>query len=152
MPARAPQVQVVGAYRVSVDDTLIQEAMDMKYPADTFSETERRNAQPAVVAEMSSAVLVEVIVDGADDRYTADDFGQPGSQQAPYMEMYLSPDGSSVISEYDRPPGGFLRVAFFLHFFDSRKPLNTSYGEVCIPEPTVMPERLSGIIRYEPVD
>ena len=134
-----------------VDDALVREAMDMKYPVGHFTEQQRREAQPAVVAELSSAVLVEVIIQGADDRYSADDFSQSDCDQAAYMETYLSADGTSIISEYDRPPGDFLRVAFFLHFFDAAKQLMTSYGEVSVPQPTAMPERLSRIIRYDPV-
>jgi hypothetical protein len=152
MITKSPQVQVVGAYIVRVDDTLICDALDAKYPLTHFTEQQRREVRPAVMAEMSSAVLVEVIIENADDRYTADDFSQPDSDQAAYMEMYLSRVGTSVISEYDRPPGDFLRVVFFLHHFDAAKPLKTSYGVVSIPTPTAMPDRLSRIIRYEPVD
>jgi len=126
--------------------------MDIKFPIGSFSEERRREVQPHVVAEMASAVLIEVTIEGADDRYTANDFGQPSSDQAPYMESYLSPEGDSLISQYDRPPGDFLRVVFFLHDFDSARPLKTSYGEVNVLTPTAMPERLSRIIRYEPVN
>lgn len=152
MTAKRPQVQVVGTYRVTIDDALIREAMDMKFPLGSFSEERRREVQPVVVAEMSSAVLVEVTIEGADDRYTANDFGQPGSEEAAYMESYLSRDGDAVVSQYDRPTGDFLRVVFFLHDFDAARPLKTSYGEVSVSTPTEMPERLSRIIRYEPVD
>lgn len=152
MSTTHPKVQIVGAYRVPVDEALISEAMDIKYPHDMFSERDRRMAQPGVVAELASAVLLEVIIEGADDRYTADDFGQPDSGQAAYMEAYLSRNGKSVISEYDRPPGEYLRVAFYLHFFDADKPLHTSYGDIAVPQPAMMPERLSRIIRYDPVD
>jgi len=152
MPAAHPKIQVVGTYSVPVDDALIKEAMDIKYPLNVCSEDDRQSAQPAVVAEMLSAVLVEVIIEGVDDRYTANDFGQPDSEQAAYMEMYLSRDGTSVVAEYDQPPGDFLRVAFFFHFFNAAKPLKTSYGEISVPQLTAMPERLTRIARYEPVD
>ena|SRR5215211_3072628 len=152
MATNAPRIQIVGTYGVTADDALIREAMDIKYPTDMCSADERREAQPAVVAEISSAVLVEVIIEGADDEFTAGDFGQAESQQAAYMETYLSRDGTAVISEYDRPAGDFLRVVFFLHFLDPMKPLNTSYGEFTLPKPVAMPERLSRIIRYEPTD
>ena len=148
----SPQIQIIGAYRVTIDDALIREAIDMKFPLSSFSEERRREARPVVVAEISSAVLVEVAIEGADDRYTANDFGQPGSEQVAYMESYLSRAGDAVVSEYDRPPGDLLRVVFFLHLFDAARPLKTSYGEVGVPTPTDMPERLSRIIRYEPVD
>jgi len=51
------------------------------------------------------------------------------------METYLSRDGTSVISEYDRPPGDFLRVVFFLHFYDADKPLSTfPMGKYEVPQ------------------
>jgi hypothetical protein len=131
---------------------LIREAMDIKFPARTSSEDLRREAKPGVVRELSAVVLVEVEVTGADAEYSAGDFGQPGSEQAAYMESYLSPDGTTVISEYDRPPGDSLRVDFFLHFYDPARPLNTSYGVVSAPRAVAMPERLRKILRYEPVD
>jgi hypothetical protein len=152
MMTKSPQVQVVGAYKVTVDDALICDALDTKYPLTHFTEQQRREALPAVVSEMSSAVLVEVIIEGTDDRYSADDFSQPDCDQAAYMETYLSRDGTSVVSEYSRPSGDFLRVVFFLHHFDAVRPLKTSYGEASVPTPAEMPERLSRIIRYEPVD
>jgi hypothetical protein len=151
MSATHPKIQIVGTYSVLVDDALIKAAMDIKYPLGMFSEKDREAAQPAVISEMSSAVLVEVIIEGADERYTADDFSQPDSEQAAYMETYLSSDGTSVISEYDRPSGDFLRVAFFLHDFNATKPLKTSYGEFNVRQPVPIPERLNKIVRYEPV-
>jgi len=66
---------------------------------------------------------------------------------------YLSENGDSVVSddEFGPPPGGAIRLAFFLHFFDPRKPLQTSYGDVPVPPPVEMPERLRWLFRYEPV-
>ncbi|MFN0021276.1 MAG: hypothetical protein ACKVP0_23755 [Pirellulaceae bacterium] len=152
MTQENPKITVVGAYRLVVDDALIQEAMDLKYPATRFSEERRRLAKPGVVEEMSSAVLIELIIEGADENYSADDFGQPNVDQAAYMEAYLSSEGEEVLSEGEPPVGDFLRVVFFLHFFDHSLPLNTSYGQVSVPNITEMPERLSRLIQYEPVD
>lgn len=137
---------------MTIDDGLIREALELKFPLGLFSEERRREVQPVVVAEMSSAVLVEIIIEGADERFTSDDFGQPSSEQAAYMESYLSRDGDSGVSRYERPPGDSLRVAFFLHDFDEARPLKTCYGEVSVSTPTEMPERLSKVMRYAPVD
>jgi hypothetical protein len=98
-------------------------------------------------------VLIELELDAQDGKYTADDFGQPGSHQAAYMEHYLSADGTSVISKYfDVPPTESLRLEFFLHKFHFTRKLKTSYGLIEVPAPTPMPARLRQIIRYEPVD
>ena len=152
MSAIAPKIQVLGVHPVKVDDDLIQNAIALKYP-HAESEQQRQDARDAVVAEMSSAALVEVIIEGRDDKFDAGDFGQPGSQQAAYMERYLSPDGTAVIAEdFDVPSGDSLRLTFFLHHFDFTRSLKTSYGFVEIPPPSPMPERLRRIIHYEPVD
>ena len=67
------------------------------------------------------------------------------------MENYLSADGCAVVSQFERPPDNILRIAFWLHFFDPRKHLNTSYGPVAVSDPKELPERLARIIQYEPV-
>jgi hypothetical protein len=105
-----------------------------------------------VRTELSGAVLVEAMVTDRDERFRVDDFSQPDSDQAPYAEVFLSADGCEVIAELsDIPRGSTLRVAFFIHFLSPLRPLNTSYGAVALPKFTRMPQRLSSIIRYEPV-
>src|SRR5262245_20917081 len=152
MSATTPKVQVIGVHPVKVDDDLIQQAISLKYP-HMKSEQQRQDARDAVVAEMSSAALVEVIIEGRDAKFDGGDFGQPGSRQAAYMERYLSADGTAVVAEdFDVPPGDSLRLTFFLHHFHFTRSLKTSYGLVEIPPPTPMPERLRRIIHYEPVD
>jgi hypothetical protein len=125
--------------------------MDLKYGGMSLSRRERKRAEASVRAELVSVVLVEAIVEHADERFDVSDFGQPGSSQAAYDEAFLSPDGRSVVSRFKAPSTDPLRLVFFLHFFDSSKPLTTSYGEVGIPAITGFPERLSACISYEPV-
>jgi len=102
---------------------------------------------PSLYEQMMSAVLIELTLSDTDRRYSADDFGQPNSEQAAYSLKYLSEDGARVlpIDEYAPPPDGPVRLAFFLHFFDPTKPLRTSYGEVQVPTPINMTERLRRI-------
>ncbi len=95
--------------------------------------------------------MVDVLISNPDERFDIGDFRQPDSDQAPYNEVYLSPDGLSVISRYKPPAGDNFRVAFFLHFFDPTKPLKTSYGEIPIPPIHNMPEHYKEIIPYHPV-
>ncbi|HXT42285.1 MAG TPA: hypothetical protein VN887_19915 [Candidatus Angelobacter sp.] len=146
-----PKVHVVGIYKLNVDPALVKEALDLKYPIDSYSAQARRRAEPVVFKELSSAVLIELTIENADENYSVGDFEQPDSDQAAYEERYLSADGTSIISEYVRPAGNFLRMVFFLHFFDPVKPLKTSYGVVKLPRTTGMPEWLGKVIRYEPV-
>jgi hypothetical protein len=63
-------------------------------------------------------------------------------------------DGSAVDSELTGELGRVgqaVRVAFYFHFLDQRKPLNTSYGPVTVPAIEPMPTRLARLVPYEPV-
>ncbi len=62
----------------------------------------------------------------------------PENRQVPYDETAL-PAG----------PDGSLRVAFFLHFLDLTRPLDTPFGPVALPPETPIPLELE-FIRYEP--
>jgi hypothetical protein len=146
-----PQLEVLGAYRVNASAELFAEAMNLKYPFEFPSAQRRREAEDHVRSELSDAVLLEVLISGRDERFGVDDFGQDGSDQAPYCEVFLSPDGESVISHSGVPKDETLRVAFFLHFVDCTKPLKTSYGPVAIPPLQPMSSRLSSLVPYEPV-
>ena len=106
--------------------------------------------------QMMSAALIELTMSDTDSRFLVYEFGQPGSEQAPHLVKYLSEDGTAVVWDEDSwpsgpAPEGEVRLAFFLHYFDPSKPLKTSYGEVAVPPPVEMPERLRGLFRYEPV-
>ncbi len=77
------------------------------------------------------------------------------SWQTAYDEHFLDEDGTQVIGtfiEQDNLIGDITRIAFFMYFIDFCKPLLSQYGEITLPEPTSMPERLSKIIPYEQVD
>lgn len=149
---KEPTIQILGIYRVNLTDDLIEEAMRVKYGDVNLSESEIREAKDAVLEELSSVVLIDVLVSNPDERFDIGDFGQPGSDQAAYDEVYLSPDGLSVISRYDLPESDSFRLAFFLHFFDLTKPLKTSYGEIPTPPICDMPEQYKAMIPYYPVD
>jgi hypothetical protein len=88
--------------------------------------------------------------------FTQEEAGQPRSNwQSPYMEQYLDAVGERRLSEpfdlpdEDEPP---TRVAFFLHFLDTSRPLITPQGDLPLPPRSSMPQRLRGEIEYEPVD
>jgi len=84
-----------------------------------------------------------------------DDKLSKDSWQAAYDEHYLNEDGTEVIGtfiEQDSLIGVKTRIAFYMNFIDFCKPLLSQYGEITLPEPSSMPERLSKIIPFEPVD
>jgi len=126
--------------------------MEWKYDLAFASEEERRLAEEQVRAELDGVVLLEVLVTSRDERFIVDDFGQLGSDQAPYIEVFLSADGGSVIAEgFDVPAGDTLRIAFYLHYMDPTAKLKTSYGLVEVPPVREIPERLADLVPYEPV-
>lgn len=84
-----------------------------------------------------------------------DDKLSKGSWQTAYDEHFLNEDGTQVMGtfiEQDNLKGDKSRIAFFMYFIDFRKPLLSQYGEIWLSQPSPMPERLSKIIPFEPVD
>lgn len=147
-----PKIVVLGAYRIEPTEELVNAAIEVKFGGMLLSSDDKRKAEEAVRRELSSVVLLDVLVSNPDERFDVGDFGQPESDQVAYNEAYLSLDGKSVISRFDPPAGDSFRIAFFLHFFDPNKPLKTSYGEIPVPEIQEMPEYLRRIMPYVPVD
>jgi hypothetical protein len=104
------------------------------------------------------AYLVELWVRGYKDKLDFGKFSQriegldPSQEQVAYLEHSLSDDGASGTwlpmepQAFDRD----IRVAFFLHFLDTERPLNAPFGPVFLPSPTERPGRLSFIEYFEP--
>jgi hypothetical protein len=147
-----PTIQVLGAYRVELTDELFAAAMELKYGGMKLSNKQRQDAEQAVRGELSSVALLELLVDQLDGVLDLGSFSQPGSDQAAYDEVYLTLDGTALVSRYAQPKADSFRVAFFLHFFDPAQPLETGYGQIPIPSLRKMPERLQTLVPYEPVD
>jgi hypothetical protein len=77
------------------------------------------------------------------------------SWQAAYDEHYLDETGTKVIGRMlgnQNLPGTDTRIAFFLHDINFSKPLLWQNGEILLPLPSPMPDRLANILVYEPVD
>ena len=74
------------------------------------------------------------------------------SDQAPYMEFYLDPTGSQLITEDDAIESEDRRICFFLHFIDLQKPIKIDQEEVDLPPWSELPERLEPFAHYLPVD
>jgi hypothetical protein len=149
-----PNIQGLAVYRIKVTSDLLEEGMEVKYGWQRLSESEREKAKGQLIEEISSAVLIELLVTNPDDRFNLSDIHQPGSDQAAYDEVYLSEDGRSVIPTryFEIPKGEVVRVGFYLHSFDPDKPLVTSYGVIELPPVQDMPEYLQKLIPYHPVD
>jgi hypothetical protein len=144
-------VKVLGVYRVPFTDSLLERTMNLKYGGIELSFLDRRRAKKHTKEELSSVVLIEVMVTNADENLDMADFGQPNSDQAAYDEAYLSLDGEQVQSRFNKPDDDTIRLTFFLHYYDPQQPLTTSYGKVSCPPIGDMPKRLKEMVPYEPV-
>lgn len=155
-----PEIQVLGTYKVHVDAGIVSEinaldlrSRDLEIASGPIGyEPQPDEARdPSFYEQMMSAVLIELTLSDTDSRYSGNDFGQPESEQAAHLLKYLSEDGETVLplDDHGPPPEGAIRLAFFLHFFEHTKPLQTSYGEVPVPPPVEMPQRLQRLFQYE---
>ena len=111
--------------------------------------------------ELSAAVLVEALVEHADDSFNVGEFIQadperpPGSWQVAWCEKYLTPDGSRLLGECSfnqLPSDPCFRVVFYIHEWKQELGLNGPYGALELPAVQPMPARLWCLAPYEEVD
>jgi hypothetical protein len=107
--------------------------------------------------------LIEVQISNSSGMFNVSKFTQEiDSQpelnwQAPYMEYILNAEGNKILADdytATKMPElwkGDVRMTFFFHYLDKKKPLRTPFGEVSLPTEIPLPKRLK-IIKYEPVD
>ncbi len=149
----------MGVYRLAVTDDLVKEQTDLIFPGKLGGRP-RERAEQRSREQLASVVLIEVIVRHCDESYSVGDFTQPlkgksrSSWQVAWAETYLTEDGTARLQARwpDPPAKKDFRVAFFMHFWNPALPLRSSYGELKCPAVKEMPERLTGLVRYEPVD
>lgn len=105
--------------------------------------------------------LLEVLIEDAPrpidfGHFVQPDPGRPAQNwQTAYDEHYLAPSGDAFLNPDDprsRPDpttsGGRLRAAFFMHYFDTDRPIITPAGSIPPPPRTALPQRLT-IVQYE---
>jgi hypothetical protein len=151
-----PKIEILGTYRLSVTEALIQRKLSLHYGTEDGDVIARQ----AATDELNSIVLIELLVLNRDERFSVDHFlhEQPNLQaahaQAAWLEVFLVPDGSSIVPTKLRevPTNTDLRLAFFVHFWDSNVPLQTTYGPIICPQVEAMPERLARLVPYESPD
>lgn len=123
-----------------------------RYAYEEDTPAEREKAVQATRAELEDLVLIDVLVENRDKRFAVEHFQQPGSDQVPYDERYLSPDGRAVIATgFKIPKVEPLRLLFFLHFVDFARPLGSTYGAVPLPPPSPMPDHFRFLAPYTPI-
>lgn len=105
-------------------------------------------------------LLIEMTIDESSQEIDFGEFAVPqdgaddSDWQVPYMEQYLSSDGTEKVCEtYDlpQPPVKPCRAAFFIYKTDG-KILRTPYGEFSVEKPNKLPERLKRIVEFEKPD
>ena len=110
------------------------------------------------VDENPDVFLVELSINDSPSNvdlmsFVQEDKSKPrDSWQTAYDEHYLNDSGTEVIGrcfENERLMGIKTRLAFFMYFIDFGKPLLSQYGEIKLPNPTPMPDRLARIIDFE---
>ena len=154
-----PSIKVLAVYRLKVTDDLFREQLAILYPAH-LPDVDLAAAERQVREQLDSTVLVEVLVRNRDGRFDMGHFTQPDESiprenwQAAWAEAFLSADGEVLAVDRwsSAPEVGDLRVAFFLHYWDAKRPLRSSYGDIHCPPPQAMPERLERLVPYEPAD
>lgn len=113
------------------------------------------------VKENADVHLVELIIPATPSDVQVDDITQEipnepkDNWQVAYDEHYLNLKGDKIIGDYFKLPKDNIaptRVAFFLYFLDFSRPILTQFGEVKLPQPTDIPDRLKQIISFENVD
>jgi len=72
----APRIEVVGVYRLDVPEDLFREQFDILY-GDPMSDEERVEAEKQCREQLSSVVLIELLVENRDASFSISDFSQP---------------------------------------------------------------------------
>lgn len=142
-----PQVSIIGLHPVSLTKAALLDNAISEFGEGNYSLADILDLDDTDFAErFADLYLVEVRIDQPDDAFDPSQL-QQGDQVA-YDEKLLNEGGTAALkSALSRSS---IRLGFFLHFVDPSEPLSTPYGEVALPTPTPMPQRLARLFRYVP--
>jgi hypothetical protein len=100
--------------------------------------------------------LVEVLVRDPDAKFKLDDLTQAADAdraywQAPYDERFFDALSGEplAVRTFDTPDREEYRLAFFFHYLDLAKPLESSFGPLPLPQQSSRPEYL-GLMTWRP--
>lgn len=140
-----PTVSVLGVYKPQI-------------PARVYKEQRRvTGSDEKTKAHFKDLVLIEVVIEPLDARLKMIELGQDYTRgdfedhfQCAYDEALLSSDGETVLKREMNcvKAPGTVRFAFYLHFYDPKCPLESSYGQVLCPPVEVVPKRLKRLVPY----
>ncbi len=120
-------IDLIGVYHVDNFDDVHLIEINVKVPADKLD-----------VGEITQAV------EGLSS----------GSWQTPWDEKYLDEEGQKIIGDFGSVPvdSSSTRLLFYFHFLVFDRGLKTQFGEIKLSHPTALPDRLSGLVKYEQPD
>jgi hypothetical protein len=140
-----PKIIVLGVYKPQIPSAVYRKQWQVT------------GSDRATDAHFEKLVLIEATVSNIDARFKMRDLGQtvdipgfPRQFQCAYDEALLSSDGNTLIDRRMKCVYGTgeLRFAFYLHFYDPQRPLDTPYGQVECPPTQPIPDRLGGLVPY----
>ncbi|WP_428415453.1 hypothetical protein [Methylibium sp.] len=104
--------------------------------------------------DLQRCALFELEVTGNNSEFDPSAYGNPDSDRLGWEPVFISIDGSSIISEaYKAPPSlKEFRVAFYVHDWELPGRLVGPTGELELPAFTAVPERLWKLAPYSCVD
>jgi hypothetical protein len=163
----APNVKILGVYSPLASASEFQAFLEAwtdgldEDEIEDMSPEELRNMRQNLERELGNAVLVEALVESADETFSMEAFAQPDPElpstnwQVAWCEKYLTPDGSRLLGDYrsyEVPSEPHFRVAFYVHYWKHKNGLNGPYGALELPEIEPMPARLWQLAPYETTD
>jgi hypothetical protein len=165
----SPRITVLGLHSAAAEQCADLIRGEMQYMDDQFMSDlgGRISIEEGLRAELSAAVLVEVLVENADDRFKGEDFIHPwpgqshGEGPMAYLLTYYSADGEVALSDSDSglgdpyppvPSDRAFRAAFYIQYWQPGQPLLSSYGPLTYPELSPPPARLWKTVPYVPMD
>jgi hypothetical protein len=153
-----PSITVLGTYTPMLPSRRFEQFV-VDYMArfgGDFPVGRRAEIEAELRARLAEAVLIEVGIRNADESFDVGAFTQPNPAfardfwQVAWAEVYLTTDGNQRVSVAPERTGvEEMRLVFWLHFFDAKLPLSSSYGAMPCPPVLPMPDRLWTLAPYD---
>ncbi len=143
------QYKLVGVYRIQ--PTLESISAAASYHKHTWLlDDDGRFTEPIIWEHLTNLGLVELQAFGEFSPVELAYITQNG--QSPYLEFYLDPVGTALLSEAEAVTTADRRVCFFLHFVDTSAALLLQAQTLTLPPMSELPARLAPYAHYVPVD
>jgi hypothetical protein len=139
MTTQVRDVSILGVHPVEPSDALFEETLESQWGSDLTGDA-LRQARAEVKAHFDSLYLIEVQVHPPTARFEWAAFTQRQPDQP--RENWQVPYDEQAIAKAEG------RWAFFFHFLDRSKPLETPAGARVLPLATARPSHLDDLV-YE---